>query len=165
MSYPDLDLSKGILPAKPSYDGPIRRNPACPQKGDSVKSIDPTSKFFGKIGYVQAALVIGHSYMVYMPTSHGFAVQRCERQNLEVVDDKSAADKESVALSNIYRRYSRIRLITLIDMLHIVLTCANLGEVIHALTKEARRSAYLAFSAKDAEAFLQDNGLPSKDMK
>ena len=109
---------------------------------------------------VQTTLTVGLSYLIQLPTPHGRTYQRYLRENLEVVEDK-----EHKLLENIYRRYTRVRLQTYIDILHLVLNCASIGEVIAGLTKEARKMALIAFDSNEVEAFLQDSGLPGKEVK
>jgi hypothetical protein len=139
---------------------PVRINPACPQAGDVIKAIKPDDIHYGKLGKVFRVLVPGHSFVCEWPHSHGQAFVRYERHEIEVVDD--TFEKNRAFLERTYRRYARIRLQTLIDVIHILMNAESVAKTIQYLVVEIRKTAYKAMSESDAREFLQQHGFPDQ---
>lgn len=132
-----------------------RVNPTCPRVGLRVKCIKADASLYGKIGVVTATLVNGHSFYVDFPLQQGGKIiARMERNELEVVED------DAVQLENIYHRYARIRVASLMEALQIIMVSPSVGDAITTIARQISKTAPSAFPPDDVDNFLRVNGLP-----
>jgi hypothetical protein len=93
---------------------------ACPRQGDRVRVTDKNHRHYDRTGLVQGSITNGHSWWVAIELKdESIIVERFERPQLEVIP----IVPPKVMVENIYRRYTAIRIQTIMDCLNVLTMC------------------------------------------